>query len=279
MNLLTWQFEPYNTMSLKTHIRVLVLDTETTGKLPKHYPGQPFPPSEAYPYITQLSWILYNVELDRVEESFDAYIRVPPSIPITEEITRITGVTRELLDRVGQPIVPALLALYRAYMKCNCIIAHNMSFDSQIIRQEIYRNKDVIYRFTGSADLVNQVRGLFTKPFNQQNEIELVCTMRESIELCAIEFEPSALQVLAKVALTDAGIPLPVPSKPTQKKFPTLTELYRKLFEQDPPTNMHNSMVDVMVCLRCFLKLRGHSPMSDDKFRQIMQVCGPATVR
>lgn len=258
----------------KTHIRVLVLDTETTGKLPKHRKGDPFPPSEAYPYITQISWVLYNVERDFVEETFDSYIQVPPEIPITEEITKITGVTRDILDKKGKPIVQALLALYRAYMKCNCIVAHNMSFDSQVIRQEIYRNKDAIYPATGSHDMVSQVRGLFTKAFNDLNEIELVCTMMSSIELCGIEFKPTALQVLATTALEQAGIEAPVPVKPTQKKFPTLTELYTKLFEQPLPENMHNSIIDVLVCLRCFLKLRGFQELSDRKFDILIRKAG-----
>lgn len=205
---------------MKTHIRVLVLDTETTGKLPKHRKGESFPPSEAYPYITQISWVIYNVERDFVEETFDSYIQVPQEIPITEEITQITGVTREILNAKGKPLTPVLIALYRAYIKCNCVIAHNMHFDSQVIRQEIYRNKDAIYQIVG-PEITSQVRGLFTKAFNELHEVEMVCTMMSSIELCGIEFPPTALQVLAKTALEDAGVPLPVPTKPTQKKFPT----------------------------------------------------------
>jgi hypothetical protein len=258
-----------NSPPKKTHIRVLVLDTETTGKLPKHRKGTPFPPSEAYPYITQLSWVIYNVERDFIEETFDSYIQVPQEIPITEEITQITGVTRELLDKKGQPIVPILLALYRAYMKCHCIVAHNMSFDAQVIRQEIYRNKDAIYQIMGS-ELTGQVRGLFSKAFNDLHEIELVCTMMSSIELCGIEFPPTALQVLANTALQNAGIPVPVSEKKTQKKFPTLKELYTTLFHQPLPENMHNSMTDVVVCLRCFLKLRGYQELSERKMNLIL---------
>ena len=258
---------------MKTHIRVLVLDTETTGKLPKHRKGTPFPPSEAYPYITQISWIIYNVERDFVEETFDSYIQVSQEISITEEITRITGVTREILDKKGKPLTPVLLALYRAYLKCNCVIAHNMSFDSQVIRQEIYRNKDAIYQMVG-PEITSQIRGLFTKAFNQLHEIELVCTMMSSIELCSIEFAPTALQVLATTALEQAGVPIPAPAKPTQKKFPTLTELYTKLFEQSVPENMHNSIIDVLVCLRCFLKLRGFHELSGRKFEILVRKAG-----
>jgi DNA polymerase III epsilon subunit-like protein len=253
----------------KHHIRVLVIDTETTGKLPKHRFGDPFPPSEAYPYITQISWVLYNVELQHVEETFNAYINVPPEIEITQEITQITGITRDILNKKGQPIVPVLLALYRAYMKCSCIVAHNTSFDSQIIRQEIYRNREGILLKTGSREIVSEIRGLFTKAFHLQHEIEMYCTMMNSIELCAIEFAPTALQMLATVALAREGIEV-LPKRPTPKKFPRLNELYQTLFHQPVPDNMHNSLVDVIVCLRCFLKLRGYPEMSERKMNMLL---------
>ena len=39
------------------------------------------------------------------------------------------------------------------------------------------------------------------------------------------------------------------------KKFPKLEELYKHLF-QHTPENLHNSMIDTLICLRCFLKLK-----------------------
>ena len=38
-------------------------------------------------------------------------------------------------------------------------------------------------------------------------------------------------------------------------KFPKLIELHEKLFST-PPKNLHNSLNDVLVCLRCFYKLK-----------------------
>ena len=259
----------------KNHIRVLVLDTETTGFLPKHRRGDAFPPSEAYPYITQLSWVLYNVERNMIDDTFDAYIRIPDEIPVTEEITKITGITKDLLNRRGQPIVPALMALYRAYMKSSVIIAHNMHFDSQVIRQEIYRNKDALFKATGSEEHVANMRGLFTHNFNKVNEIEQFCTMMKTIEFCGIDFAPkpvtNPLMLLANVALEDAGIVVD-PKTSSRKKFPTLSELYKKLFEKDAPANMHNSIIDVFVCLRCFLKLTGCHEISDANFDLLVKV-------
>jgi len=48
-------------------------------------------------------------------------------------------------------------------------------------------------------------------------------------------------------------------------KPPKLIELYRILFHETPD-NLHNSMVDVLVCARCFLKVRYHWDVPDAQF-------------
>jgi hypothetical protein len=56
-----------------------------------------------------------------------------------------------------------------------------------------------------------------------------------------------------------------------RKKFPRLDELYGKLFDTPLPKEMHNSIVDVLVCLRCFLKVRGAKEMSEEEFLGLVQ--------
>lgn len=41
----------------------------------------------------------------------------------------------------------------------------------------------------------------------------------------------------------------------TVSKYPKLIELHNKLFDYEP-SNLHNSLYDVAVCLRCYIKLR-----------------------
>ena len=64
---------------------------------------------------------------------------------------------------------------------------------------------------------------------------DIYCTMKESIALCAIETKDKFGR--------------------NYNKFPKLIELYQKLF-QISPNNLHNSLNDVIVCLRCFMKLK-----------------------
>ena len=49
-------------------MKILVFDTETTGLMPKHKFGTPFPQMEEYPHIMQFSWIVYNISSNSIEE-------------------------------------------------------------------------------------------------------------------------------------------------------------------------------------------------------------------
>jgi hypothetical protein len=75
--------------------------------------------------------------------------------------------------------------------------------------------------------------------------------MQESIHLCNLLTESK----------TD-------PAK-KYKKYPKLAELYFTLFRQ-APTNLHNSIVDTLVCLRCFLRMKLHKELHAEKFQYWM---------
>jgi hypothetical protein len=45
------------------------------------------------------------------------------------------------------------------------------------------------------------------------------------------------------------------PMQKKYKKWPKLSQLYFALFGENPD-GLHNSMMDVLVCLRCYLKMR-----------------------
>ena len=53
----------------------------------------------------------------------------------------------------------------------------------------------------------------------------------------------------------------------TVPKHPKLIELYEKLFNERP-SNLHNSLMDVLVCFRCYYKMRYNRDLleDDDKF-------------
>jgi DNA polymerase III epsilon subunit-like protein len=290
----------------KHHRRVMVFDTETSGLMPKHKFGTPFPPMEAYPYIMQLSWIVFNIYTNTIEEAVDEYVQIPDNVEISPGSIQVHGITREITKEKGKPITTLLAKFFVAYMKCDCIVAHNLQFDSELVRKEMWRNKSELEKVVPSKERVNMMCGVFTKKFNQAYSIDTFCTMMNTIQFCGIEFaaKPKDVATLPKDVATlpkdvatlpnnpirenlgevvDSSVnPIPdttskenpeatiehkkSPTGNTRKKFPRLNELYCKLFDTPLPTDMHNSIVDVLVCLRCFLKVRGAKEMTEDDF-------------
>jgi hypothetical protein len=66
------------------------------------------------PYITQLCYIIYDVESRTTEETFCSYVKIPDNVAITEEITKLTGFTREHSDS-GMDITDVLAKFHEKY--------------------------------------------------------------------------------------------------------------------------------------------------------------------
>lgn len=189
--------------------RILVFDVETTGLLPKN---SRLP--EDCPYITQLSYIVWDMNLQTAVEMYDTYISVPEEVAIAPIITELTGVTRQLLNLRGIPIEHALRRFCRAYNEATVVVAHNLSFDKDMILVEMSRN------------------GIQFPLFTNQLQANTYCTMRATTIFCDLW------------NVTKNGARL--------RKWPKLVELYQKLFDETPE-NLHNSMMDTAVALRCYL--------------------------
>lgn len=243
--------------------RALIFDVETTGLIAKPNPANATPPRlHECPYIIQLSFIIVDLQSNRVEEAFDAYVSIPEEVEIVERITEITGITREKIRTSGEPIVSVMEEFYSAYIKCDIIVAHNLEFDSSMVAIEVARNKDVIRCGSARNGLCPFVSmsSLFTPALNSQYNISMYCTMRASIELCSIMTDYTPREATTTViGPNEFGVITHTRSssaKPKQfKKFPRLSELHETLFG-NTPENLHNSLIDVLVCMRCFMKIR-----------------------
>ena len=264
-------------MEMNKH-RILVFDVETTGLIPKvsKGPKDPTVPKELYkdptvvnpegidlnPYIIQFSFILYNLQTRSIERKHDFYINPPIDIP--EKITEITGITKEMCVEKGVPLILALDCFYECYTMSNTVIAHNMAFDSAMVKIELERNKEEIEL------LAYYCFNLFDATFEQSRGIDRFCTMRYSTNICNIMVsrEPKALKDQSIDAVIDPNVPVKVPAK--YKKWPTLLEFHQHLFNS-VPENLHNSIVDVLVCLRCFLKSYKRIVIEDAEFAQMQK--------
>lgn len=229
--------------------RVLVFDVETTGLCPKHVFGQPFPPDHLYPHILQLSYVVYDMRSNTIVDRVNEYVRIAENIPITEEIQRITGISRQTIRAKGVPLAPLLLRFYDSMMTCDAIVAHNIQYDKTVIRKEMYRYKSEIRRLSGSAAKADQMSRSLTDKFFQSSNIQSICTMMSSIQLCNLWYVPNG----AVPTLDDKGNATdPV----HRRKMPKLCELYEYLFEKPAPEGMHDAMVDVLACLDCFVEIK-----------------------
>jgi DNA polymerase-3 subunit alpha len=214
---------------------VLIFDVETTGLLPKTHRDPPV-------YITQLSFALYDTVNNRLVKTYNAYINIPEHVEISEKITEITGIDREKLNTEGMDIIDVLEIFYDAYCRADIIVAHNLDFDSKVMEIEANRNYEQLKN--KNDELAPHIVWMFDSVYTKLTNIEMKCTMKMSKELCNIER---------------------VNSRGPYIKFPTLCELYEKLFHTKPE-NLHNSMMDVLVCLRCYLKMDHSIEISDGDF-------------
>jgi DNA polymerase-3 subunit alpha len=149
---------------------------------------------------------------------------VPDGFIIAEENAKIHGITTEISLTQGTSLLPVLEEFFADFDSADHIVGHNVSFDINMIKAELQRF------IMNSSD--KKLQEYLTKI---NTATKFYCTMQETIELCAIELKDKY------------GRPY--------KKFPKLVELYQKMFGVTPK-NLHNSLNDVIVCLRCFIKLK-----------------------
>jgi DNA polymerase III epsilon subunit-like protein len=228
-------------------MRILVFDTETTG-LPLTKILNP-DTLHQWPTIVQFSYVIFDLSLNEIVESKDYIIKVPKNIEISEDSAKIHGITNEISSNMGIPINEALNEFFYYLRNVDNVIGHNISFDLNMIKVELLR---IIYNQKLSAEQLKNYKYDLHYISNYKN---IYCTLQDSIKLCNIQ------------AIDKFGRPY--------LKYPKLIELHQKLFDSSP-NNLHNSFNDILVTLRCFMKLKHDSDLlySCDSFKQIAsQIC------
>jgi DNA polymerase-3 subunit epsilon len=184
------------------------------------------------PNIIQLSFALYDTEKNAMIRTYNAYVKPPSGVVIRPIITELTGITQDQLETYGVDIREAIGEFFKAYKEADIIVAHNMNFDISMVLLE-------------GCNIFPEMHGMFDFGVLRKINKQLYCTMQSGIEMCNLERTNSR------------GVYL---------KNPKLSELYMHLFQSEPE-NLHNSVVDVAVCLRCFLKMRYDKEVAEDVFQ------------
>jgi len=190
-------------------MKFIVFDTETTG-LPKSKYAEP-EETWQFPYVVQLSWLIFNTGTNKIETVRDKIIRLPKNIKIPKRATEIHGITQDQMLEEGQPATNVLDTFMRDLSSCTGVIGHNIEFDKKMLEVECIRNK--CRRLSSYRKMT-------------------FCTMKMGKHTCNIIKENPYTGKL-------------------EPKYPKLIELHKTLFKTEP-SNLHNSLIDVIVCFRCF---------------------------
>jgi DNA polymerase III epsilon subunit-like protein len=207
-------------------MKVLIFDTETTGLPKTKIMNQDT--LDKWPHIVQFSFVIFDTSENDITKTYDSIIKMQDGLLIPAESTAIHGITSEISEKCGINVEEALKEFFLHLKEVDLLVGHNVVFDINMVYIELLR---VIYSKKYDQRVISDYKFdlHFLTNFNK-----IYCTMQESIELCEIH------------AVSKYG--------KEYTKFPKLSELHEKLFATKPQ-NLHNSLVDILITLRCFMKL------------------------
>ena len=210
-------------------MRTLVFDTETTG-LPKTKVITP-DTLDLWPMIVQFSFVVYDDHTNKILNTENYIVKVPDDFVIPEESIKFHGITNEISRTKGIKLEYVLNDFFSHLLGVNKIVGHNVEFDINMVRVEILRILHFRYH-----DVSKEAISIYKFNLHYLSNVKnIYCTLQESINLCNIK------------ALNKSG--------KEYIKFPKLEELHQVLFNTKP-NNLHNSLNDILVTLRCFIQMR-----------------------
>jgi DNA polymerase III epsilon subunit-like protein len=222
---------------------VLIFDTETTGLPKSKMINQQT--LDKWPHIVQFSYIIFDTELNEIVSSKDYIIKQKNGLVIPEVSIKIHGISNEMSQEKGQDIEIILKEFFYYLRQVDLTVAHNISFDRDMIMVELLR---IIYGRTYPKEHIDAYK---SDLHFLQNITNIYCTLQEGVELCNIK----TTDKFGKEYI----------------KWPKLSELHQKLFGVIP-NNLHNSFIDILVTLRCFMKLKFDKDISKDckNYKELM---------
>lgn len=225
-------------------MRVLVFDTETTG-LPETKIINP-DTLKLWPHIVEFSYIIYDTDENDIVETFDTIIKVKEDVIIPDESIKFHRITNKISAEDGRDIDIVLNNFFHHLQNVDLLVGHNITFDINMVTIELLRiiNDDTIVK---KEKMEHKQNLHFLTNFKY-----IYCTLKESIVLCNIK----SVNKFGKEYI----------------KFPRLNELHEKLFESTP-NKLHNSFNDILVTLRCFMKLKFDVDINEtcDKFMKLVK--------
>lgn len=183
-------------MKNKTYI---VFDTETTGLPPKGGYNKPHTDTDNWPRTIQIAWSIYKGDGTLIKR--ESHMITPPDGGYVMEhdtvkfhmrnrgidIVEDPALTRQqneavallqlngLLAEAGKPLSKVLAQFVSDAWKSNVLVAHNINFDTPIIKCEIFR---VDQELDGEwEDLEGEMSPIMYPPAKGEAGFQFVCTM------------------------------------------------------------------------------------------------------
>ena len=225
-------------------MRVLVFDTETTG-LPETKIINP-DTLKLWPHIVEFSYIVYDTDENDIVESFDTIIKVKEDVIIPDESVKLHHITNKISAKDGRNIDVVLDNFFYQLQNVDLLVGHNITFDINMVTIELLR-------LINDNNIVKEEKMGYKQNLHFLTNFKYIyCTLKESIVLCNIK----SVNKFGKEYV----------------KFPRLNELHEKLFESTP-NKLHNSFNDILVTLRCFMKLKFDVDINEtcDKFMKLVK--------
>ena len=198
----------------------LILDTETTGLVPRDLYGRNKSYKDTTLYdqcrIVQICWIINDFDKDLISRT---YTILPDGFVIPEESSKIHGITHKQAMENGmslQCVMETLCSDIQQYSPKR-LVAHNLDFDYHVIMSELHRMSPM------SINLIE----FFTT-------VKTCCTMLLGRDVCKIPKD---------------GL------RSKQFKNPKLSELYYFYFSEELK-GAHSADIDTQACLRCYNRMR-----------------------
>lgn len=118
---------------------ILFFDTETTG-VPKNYRA-PMTDLENWPRLVQLGYVIYDLQDGGEWMEYAAFedVVIPEGFVISEEVSKIHGITQALAVEHGVPLFHALSKFMNWASICDTIVGHNLSYDFNVLGAEFIR--------------------------------------------------------------------------------------------------------------------------------------------
>jgi DNA polymerase III epsilon subunit-like protein len=204
----------------------MFFDVETTG-LPRDR-NAPYTNAANWPRIVSIAWIISDGQGSYYEEYYS--LVKPSGFTIPPESERVHGISTDKALAEGAELDHVLRKLHEWWRPVGKLVAHNMSFDRNVLFAEIYQSWDAFLPLVKGIPPRECEASARINTLYWMKSLPAICTMKSSTDFCAIT------------------------GKFGHYKWPSLEELYRKLFHQDL-SGQHNAQHDVRATMKCYFEL------------------------